>query len=71
MTTILCKGGWTGQKIHRASPGSSCTRCGHWLKASASYFKVAEDTPEARERLSPTVMCEKCFPQLTSHKETV
>jgi len=58
----------TGKKLHRSHPGSSvaygyANGCGHWFKASASYFKVSPTavTPEH-------VMCEICFPVI-NHAE--
>ena len=62
---IICRGGRTGRKLHAAFAGSSCLNCGHWLRASASYFKVAELTKENVEkfRAKGYEMCEKCFGQ--------
>ena len=57
---ILCHGGPTGRKIHLAHPGSSCTTCGHWMKANASYFRVAAYTPATREQHREH-LCERCF----------
>lgn len=65
----------TGKKVHAAYPGSSVTRCGHWLKVNsvAMRFPVAPvlKALERREEqianpssLGPAtlVLCEHCFP---------
>ena len=57
---IFCRGGRTGQKVHKAHPGSSVLDCGHWLKGAASYFKVSNASPESQEKFKGR-LCEKCF----------
>lgn len=52
---ILVRGGRSGQFMHLAYSGSSCTDCGHWLRHSAKTFKVAAHTVRV-DRL-----CAKCF----------
>lgn len=46
----------TGTKVHIASPGSSVTHCGHWMKYQAGRYRV----PAAK--LNPAVLCERCAP---------
>lgn len=49
---IKTRGGRTGRKIHRAYIGSSVLACGHWLRVSAQYFRVPDETK---------VTCENCM----------
>ena len=50
---IFC-GTRTGRKAHIASPTSSVTCCGHWLKTSASNYRLAAHQVAGRE------VCERC-----------
>ena len=64
----------TGKKIHAGSPGSSVTRCGHWLKVNsaamgfpAAQVVTALERGEAIENpsaLGPRnlILCGNCFP---------
>lgn len=49
----------TGRKLHKASPGSSVTRCGHWLRVDASTMRV--EITEAELAKADLVKCEHCF----------
>lgn len=49
----------TGKKLHKASPGSSVTRCGHWLRVDSRQMKV--DVTEADLGRMALVLCEHCF----------
>jgi hypothetical protein len=52
IVVIKTRGGRTGRKIHRAYIGSSVLGCGHWLRVSATYFRVPDETK---------VTCENCM----------
>lgn len=51
---IYC-GTRTGKKAHIAYPTSSVVLCGHWLKFSASSYKLAPYTVT-----NDKVICERC-----------
>jgi hypothetical protein len=55
---IFCRGGRTGQKIHRASAGSSVLDCGIWLKADVGHFALK---PADVQRANAARLCERCF----------
>lgn len=68
--TILCRGGYSGRKLHMGSLGSSCLSCGHWLRAPAATFAVKLwDLEQVRF----DTLCEKCFPAslIEAHRKYV
>ena len=70
---IICRGGRTGRKLHQSSKGSSVLFCGHWLKANAIHFKVADYSSEKVLQLREEgySLCEKCFrPETLAHWES-
>lgn len=42
----------TGKRVHIASPGSSVTLCGHWLKFDSAANRM--------RRVDPAHVCERC-----------
>lgn len=68
----------SGKKVHSGSPGSSVTRCGHWLKVNGSVMAfpkspVVKALEKGAEISNPSalgprnlVLCENCFPTVQS-----
>ena len=50
---IACKTKY-GSKVHLAYPGSSLTKCGHWLKFNAEKMRVTGE-------IKHNYKCRKCF----------
>lgn len=53
---LLARGGFSGTKIHRGTPGTSVLGCGKWVKTQLIRLKV-DPAAVTRDQL-----CERCFP---------